>query len=184
MTTGFRALALALTILAATPAAGDSDPPPPAAPEAVAGSLEGFARLVGGRWKMGDVTLVYEWGIGRRTVLARSFDEWGRQLAEVRWFYHPGRRQIVGYSIDAEGEDFGEMILRFEGDVVLNELRTLLPSGKAGREFSSRWVFTDADHFEWTLFAHRGGRRLQQVTATAERLPPPAAAPAAPAEGG
>ena len=125
MSASTRLLAIALlSALAATFAIADE--PPAAAPEAAEAApepLAPFARLIGGEWHIGPLRHVYEWGIGQKTVVARTYDEQGQLASEARWFYHPGERVIRGYSVDAGGSLF-EMTTRFDGNELHNRLMT------------------------------------------------------------
>ena len=127
-----------------------------------------FARLVGGEWHIGPLSHVFEWGIGRRTVHARSYDEAGELASELRWFYHPGEKAIRGYSVDASGAFFAELTTRFEGDTLSNEL-VMIDAAGAETTYSAEWVFTDDDHYEWTLWAETAEGPKQTMAAIAER---------------
>ena len=165
-----RLFAIALLCsLAAAASAGEE--PPAAAPEAAAGAasnpLAPFARLVGGEWHIGPYRHVYEWGIGRRTVVARTYDEQGQLASEARWVYHPGEQVIRGYSVDAGGSPF-EMTTRFEGEELHNRLKTFGADGKV-TEWSARWVFTGDDRYDWTLHVETEDGPKQTMAASATR---------------
>lgn len=50
-----------------------------------------FARLVGGEWHIGPLRHVFEWGIGQRTVLARTYDQ--ANVAHLLLANRPRRRR-------------------------------------------------------------------------------------------
>ncbi len=131
MTAPIRLFAITLLFVAT---AADADEPPPAAPpeaaEVTPPPLAPFARLIGGEWHIGPYRHVYEWGVGQRTVVVRTYDEQGQLASEARWFYHPGEQVLRGYSVDAGGSLF-EMTSRFDGDELYNRLTTWGADGKA-----------------------------------------------------
>jgi len=131
--------------------------------------MAAFGRLVGGEWQISILSHRFEWGIGHQTVLARSYDGEGNLAAEARWFWHPGEESIKGYSIDATGKSFAEMTTRFEDDTMINVLETVSPDGTTS-VYTGRWVFTDRDHYDWTLFRHGAdGEKTEVMQATAAR---------------
>ena len=92
-----------LTIaLALTPSAGEGAEPslesPTEAPVAevnpdIPNPMLGFSRLVGGSWKIGPLRHVFEWGVGNRSLIGRTYDGEGKLSAEARWFWHPGKKR-------------------------------------------------------------------------------------------
>ena len=166
-------LALAALIALAAPIASfaesaltDSTPEPASASEE---PMASFGRLIGGEWQISILRHRFEWGIGHHTVLAKSYDQEGNLASEARWFWHPGEQAIKGYSIDASGESFAEMTTRFDGDTMINVLETINPDGTASA-YTGHWVFTDSDHYDWTLYGHDAdGEKTQMMQATASR---------------
>ncbi len=157
---------LALPIVGIAQSAGSE--PSVATTAATENPMTGFERLVGGEWDISILSHRFQWGIGHHTVLAKSYDKAGNLAAEARWFWHPGEQTIKGYSIDASGGSFAEMTTRFEGDTLINTLETITPEGTAA--YTGRWVFTDSDHYDWTLFAiGPDGEEKEMMTATATR---------------
>ena len=140
----------------------------PAEEAAEPNPLAPFARLVGGEWHIGPLRHVYEWGIGRRTIHARSYYQAGALASEARWFFHPGEKVIRGYSVDAKGTFLAEMTTRFEGDTLVNELRVIGADG-AESTHTGKWVFTDDDRYDWTLWAETPEGPKQTMAASAER---------------
>ncbi len=163
---------LAIAALAEEPAS----PAPTATGAETSSPLAGFERLVGGEWHIGPLRHVFEWGVGKNTVLARSYDGDGNLASEARWFFHPGEQVIRGYSIGASGNFFAEMTTRFEGDTLINELKTIGADG-ATAHYTGRWLFTDDDHYDWTLFAETADGPQQTMQATATRKQAAGAAP-------
>ncbi|MCH9646958.1 MAG: hypothetical protein K0U98_01900 [Deltaproteobacteria bacterium] len=134
--------------------------------------LSPFGRLVGGKWKISLLTHEFEWGIGQQSVFARSYDEAGELAAEARWFWHPEEKTIRGYSVGAKGNTLAEMTTHFEGDTLINELELINPDGER-TAYTGHWVFTDEDHYDWTLFTHGPeSAKTEAMKATATRLPP------------
>ncbi len=159
-----------LCSLAATGAGGDESPA--AAPEAAGAApnpLAPFVRLIGGEWHIGPYRHVYEWGVGERTVVARTYDDQGRLASEARWFYHPGEQVIRGYSVDPGGSLF-EMTTSFDGDQLHNRLRTYGADGKV-TDWSADWVFTGDDQYDWTLHVETEEGPKQTMQASATRKP-------------
>lgn len=133
------------------------------------GPMAGFARLIGGEWQISILRHRFEWGIGNHTVIAKSYDEEGNLASEARWFWHPGEKAIKGYSIDASGQSFAEMTTRFEGHAMINALEIVNPDGTTAA-YTGRWIFTDPDHYDWTLFSNGAdGETTQVMQATATR---------------
>jgi len=163
-----------LTLLAlGAPGMSFSESSPPDSSLDAAGTADSplapFELLVGGEWQISILRHRFEWGIGRHTVLARSYDGDGKLAAEARWFWHPGEKVIKGYSIDATGNSFAEMTTRFEEGVMINVLQTIDPEGTTAT-YTGRWLFTDRDHYDWTLFSHgANGEKTQVMQATASR---------------
>ena len=60
------------------------------------------------------------------------------------------------------------MTTRFEGDTLLNELRMIGADGAETRH-KAEWIFTDDDHYDWTLWAETPEGPKQTMAATAER---------------
>ena len=155
-------LLLGLTAFATSTAAE----PPPTANDA---PMEAMARLVGGSWKIGPLTHVFEWGIGRHTLLARSYDSAGNFASEARWFWHPGEKTIRGYSVDVTGRNLAEMTTSFEGDKRINVLVLSSPEA-SGQTYVGEWVFVGDDRYDWALYKKTETGREKQFEATATRV--------------
>lgn len=145
-------IALAATAIIWLPEARseEADTSPPQA-----GPLAPFARLVGGQWWLGESYQEFEWGVGRRSVRARSYfivDGTPRLVSEGSWFRHPGRQQIRGFftAIDMPVALF-EYTTRFEQDRMVSELRAFDPDGGETR-YLEILTFTSESQFVWKLF--------------------------------
>lgn len=164
-------LALSLPIPRGAAAAGDETASPTPAAN---GRLDDMGRLVGGSWKIGPLTHVFEWGIGHHTLIARSYDAEGNYASEARWFWHPGEGVIKGYSIDAAGSGLAEMTTLIEGDTMSNAL-LMMGSDGSRANYVGEWVFVGEDRYDWTLYKKTDSGREKQFTATGLRSPAEAA---------
>jgi hypothetical protein len=117
--------------------------------------LEPFARLVGGRWRLGESVQEYAWDMGRRQVTGRAYvsSAEGERLVSVgAWYYHPGKEKLVGYFVAREmGIELFEYTTRFEGDVMINEVIGWSAAGQASR-YEEHWRFTGPDSYVWELY--------------------------------
>jgi hypothetical protein len=127
--------------------------------------LESLACLVGGTW-IGEgqhgpdsefrTRVVYEWGLNRRLLKAKSFlrgDKGERLVYESVFTWHPQKNKLIFLSISAEGGIFEGTVER-KGDTfecVFNSY-----SGTASSRFRQTIQFLDADHTLWTVFAKKG----------------------------
>ena len=117
--------------------------------------LAGFERLIGGQWHLGDSYQEIEWGVGRRSVKARSYfvvDGEPRLVSEGVWYWHPAEATIKGVftAVDMPVELF-EYKTRFDGADLVSEL--IAYSGPVQSRYTETWVFVDETQFEWTLYA-------------------------------
>ncbi len=86
------AIAVASVVVSTVAWAQDTDP----ATEALAP----FERLIGGAWYLDDGYQVFEWGVGRRAVISKSYTLANGQatlVSEGMWMWHPGEKAIKGY---------------------------------------------------------------------------------------
>lgn len=124
--------------------------------EADKNPLAPFARLVGGKWVMGDLFHVFEWGVGKLSMKANSYFVQAGEAAlagDGGWFWHPGDKAIRGWQFAVGmGIDLFDYTTRWEGDKMVNDLTTYDAAGNAS-EYLEEWDFTDADTYEWTLYA-------------------------------
>ena len=139
--------------------------------EPAPGPLEAMSRLVGGTWKIGPLSHVFEFGIARHTLHARSYYTEGNFVSEARWFWHPGEKTIKGYAVDAAGSGLTEMTTTFEGDRMTNVLVLTNGDGES-QQYVGEWVFVDADRYDWTLYSETAGKREKQFEATGNRESP------------
>ena len=140
------------------PAAGD-----PLAP---------FEQLIGGQWHLEGSYQEFEWGVGKRSVKARSYfvvDGNPRLVAEGMWFWHPGEQQIRGFftAIDMPVAFF-DHTTRFEGNKMVSDLRAYAPDGKE-TVFVETWEFTEESHYEWRLTSQMPDGSQQEMSGTYTR---------------
>lgn len=118
--------------------------------------LAPFARLIGGRWHLDGSYQEFEWGVGRRSVKARSYfviNDEPKLVSEGVWYWHPTEKVIKGLAtaIDMPVEVF-EYTTRFVGNSMLSDLSAVGSDGSR-TEYVEDWEFRDDDHFVWTLFS-------------------------------
>lgn len=148
------ALAL-LCAFAVGPAAAQGAQAAPASESA--NPLDPFEQLIGGKWHLGDSSYQeFEWGVGRRSVKARSYfvvDGEAQLVSEGIWYWHPGEQTIKG-TFTAKDMPFWlfDYTTRFEEDSMLSELAAYTGDGKL-LAYTERIEFLDANRYEWTLFA-------------------------------
>lgn len=116
--------------------------------------LAPFERLMGGQWHLEGSYQEFEWGVGRRSVRARSYflvDGQPKLVAEGLWFWHPGEKQIKGVftAIDMPVVFF-DYTTSFEGNKMVNDLHSYSAKG-AETAYVETWEFTDDTHFVWKL---------------------------------
>lgn len=99
---------------------------------------------------------MFRWGAARKSFHAQSFfvaDGTAVPVGDGSWYFHPGDGLIRGYQVaEGMGIDLFEYTSRWEGDTLLNDLVTYDGDGKAN-QYEERWEFSDADTYEWTLYA-------------------------------
>ena len=144
------AATVAATLLLAPPLI----PQEAAAQQSASDRLAPFDRLVGGQWHLDGSYQELEWGVGRRSVKARSYfvvDGEPMLVAEGIWFWHPGENQIKGVftAVDMPVAFF-DYTTRFEDNRMISDLRAYGPTGTE-TVYVETWEFTDDAHFVWTL---------------------------------
>lgn len=83
--------------------------------------LEGFEILVNGKWYSENNVQTYEWGVGKKSVIAKVFTSADRQeiITETTWVWHPGRKKIVGFGITKSSDlEFIEHEASFKNDTL------------------------------------------------------------------
>jgi hypothetical protein len=116
--------------------------------------LAPFERLIGGQWHLEGSYQEFEWGVGRRSVKARSYfaaDGEPKLVSEGVWFWHPGERQIKGFftAINMPVVLF-DYTTRFEENRMVNDLRAYGPEGSV-KVYVETWDFRDDGQFVWKL---------------------------------
>ena len=136
--------------------------------------LAPFERLVGGRWEVADSYQEFEWGVGRKSVRARSYvvrDGVAKPVSEGAWFWHPAERRIAGVftAIDMPVVLF-YYTTRFEDDVMICDLNAYDAEGNETR-YEERWTFTSKDEYRWVLLSHSEEGVREEMAATYRRAP-------------
>lgn len=116
--------------------------------------LQPFERLVGGQWHLENSYQVFEWGVGRQSIRARSYfvvDGQAKLVSEGGWYWHPAQEVIKGTFTAIEMPVvFFDYTTRFEANTMVNELKAYAANGKE-TVFAETWEFVDDTHFEWKL---------------------------------
>jgi hypothetical protein len=186
-------LALCLTVaLSACGAARDRRPDADSvqAPAAVdvAGPMAGFARLVGGEWRVTFASGVsgyhaWRWGPGNFSMRRMTYasDAQANPWQGEVLYWHPGLGQVRVLSLHEDipgvGRGVGEGTMRFEGETSEAELDLDQPRGR--RRLGLRQVFDGPDAYHEDLLEDSGAG-LQPLNAldfvrVAERFRPPSA---------
>lgn len=136
------------------------------------GPLAGFERLIGGRWHLEGSYQEFEWGVGRRSVKARSYfvvEGKPRLVSEGTWYWHPGEGKVKGIftAIDMPVELF-EYTTRFEGNSIVSDLVAHTADGEKAA-YTEKWEFVDESHFEWTLFSETPDGPREEMGGTYSR---------------
>ena len=122
--------------------------------------LAPFERLIG-RWHLGDSHQEFVWGVGRQSVMARSYflvDGEPRLVSEGMWFWHPGEERIKGIVTAINMPvTFFDYTTRFEGDKMVSELISYDADGKASY-YVETFEFVGESQYEWTLLDKTGDR--------------------------
>jgi len=134
--------------------------------------LAPFERLVGGEWHLEDSYQSFEWGVGRRSVRARSYllvDGTAQLVSEGFWYWHPGEQRIRGVFTAIEMPvTLFDYVTRFDGDTMVSELAAYDAAGDSDR-YIETWRFSGERAFEWALRAEPGGEPL--MSGTYQRTP-------------
>lgn len=124
-------------------------------PQTATNALSDFERLIGSQWHLEGSYQEFEWGVGQRSVKARSYfviDGAPRLVSEGIWYWHPGEESIKGvFTAINMPVDVFEYRTRFEGNKLISELAAYDASGMR-TAYIETWEFTDDAHFTWSLF--------------------------------
>lgn len=139
-----------------------------------ANPLSPFEKLIGGRWWLEGSYQEFEWGVGRRSVVARSFfvvDGRPKKVSEGFWYWHPGEKVIRGVfvAIDMPVELF-DYTTKFEGSKMVSELRSFTGSGEE-KAYTEIFEFTGADAYEWSLYSGSHEARKKEMGGAYTRKP-------------
>jgi hypothetical protein len=142
------------------------------APASAPHPLASFERLIGGQWYLAGSYQEFEWGVGRRSVIARSYfvvEGIPKLVSEGVWYWHPEKKRIRGIfiAIDMPVEVF-EYTTRFEGNSIVSELAAYNADGTKTM-YKEVWEFLDDAHFAWTLFAETPEGLKEEMSGTYSR---------------
>ena len=137
--------------------------------------LEPLARLVGGSWHLGaDSYHIFAWGVGGQSVTTKSYfvlPEGDKLVSEGAFFYHPGEGTLKGFAVAIDmGLDLFEYTIEARGDTLVMDLEVFGPA--AGETpLRETWVFTDDQHYVWTLLQQNDEGWQRWMGGTYERRP-------------
>ncbi|QFU77462.1 hypothetical protein EY643_18295 [Halioglobus maricola] len=119
-----------------------------------ANPLAPFERLIGGKWVIVDYSYQrFHWGPGKHSVQARGYSiENGEEALTSTgfWYWDPEENAIVGVHSAADMQvNLFKYRTHFEGDTMVNELKSFGDSGAA--TYMEYWEFTDVDTYQWRL---------------------------------
>jgi len=138
--------------------------------------LQPFERLIGGQWHLEDTYQEFEWGVGRKSIKARSYlviAGEAKLVSEGAWFWHPAEKVIRGaFTAIQMPVVFFDYTTRFEGNTMFNELKAYAENGKE-TIFSETWEFVDDAQFEWKLTSVMPDGSEAMMSGTYVRTNPP-----------
>lgn len=149
--------------------------PPAKATESGDHPLAAFESLVGGEWTLGDGYQVLEWGVGKRSVIARSYQRGPagpRLVSEGSWFFHPGKGAIVGYFTAV---DMGVALFEYTTKGVPGGLESeIVTWDEQGRDaqYLERWILQGEDQYHWQLMTRADDGLSTVSEGTFTRRPP------------
>jgi len=141
--------------------------------------LAPLARLVGGSWYLGtDSYHTFTWGVGGQSVTSKSYfvlPDGDKLVSEGMFFYHPGEKTLKANAVAIDmGLDYFEYTIEARGDTLVMGLEVFGPEA-GDKPLREVWVFTDDDHYIWTLFQEGEGGWERWMGGTYERQRPPEA---------
>ena len=129
-----------------------------AAEETTEGSrdpLAPFEKLIGGEWHLQGTIQVFEWGVGRKSVISKSYTVANGErtlVSEGTWFWHPGEKSIIGYfTAVGMGINLFAYRTRFDDGDLVSELVTFDATGEP-RRWLEIMEFKGDDTYSWTLY--------------------------------
>jgi hypothetical protein len=118
--------------------------------------LAPFDRFIG-EWKMDSALQVFEWGPGKSSVIARSYqiDNEGNGsktlVSQGIWFWHPGKQKIKGYvSAINMPVSFFDYSSKFVNGALFSELEAYDTNGRKSFYHESMEITSD-NTYEWKL---------------------------------
>ncbi len=127
-------------------------------------------RLIGGEWHMQETYQTFEWGVGKKSVVGKSYqvvDGEAQLVGEGMIIYHPGDDAIRGYFVGVGmGIDLWDYTSRWEGNKFISDLTTY---GGYGGNFEEVWEFTADDEFQWTLYQVTPDGKTEMMNGTFTR---------------
>jgi hypothetical protein len=142
--------------------------------------VESLACFVGGAW-VGEgqhgadrdfrTRVVYEWGLNRRLLKAKSYlngDKGEELVYESVFTWHPQKKTLVFLSVSAGGGIF-EGTMEKQGNTFEAHFHSY--SGPASSMFRQTIQFLDNDHALWTVFAKKGDDWVKVIESKQHREP-------------
>ena len=158
--------AAVLTLLGASPAR------PQEPNRSATNPLAPFERLVGGQWHLADSYQEFEWGVGKRSVKARSYflvDGTPKLVSEGIWYWHPGDEKIKGVFTAVDMPvTFFDYTTRFDDNRMVSDLKSYGPKGDE-KAYVEVWEFKDSSHFVWKLIQETDGGPQEVMSGTYAR---------------
>jgi hypothetical protein len=116
--------------------------------------LNGFEAFIGGQWHLDGSYQTFEWGVGKMSVISKSYfmmDGQSALVSEGMWFWHPGEKKIKGYFIASNMPDpLFEYETTFMDGKMINDLTTYNKAGEP-THYKETMEVTSSDSYEWIL---------------------------------
>lgn len=117
-------------------------------------SLELFEELVGGEWRLGNSIQTFEWGLGKMSVIAKSYIFNGSEkilASEGYWYWHPGKQEIEGiFTAINMPVVFFDYTTEIRGDSLISNLIAYDQKGKESN-YEEIIYLGDENSYNWSL---------------------------------
>lgn len=109
-----------------------------------------------GSWKFGNTLQVFEWGVGKMSVIGKGYQLNGTNkktlVAEGMWFWNPADEMIKGYVVAVNMPiSFFDYTTKFENGKMINELIGYNSDNHAEFYREIMEIQTDST-YQWILF--------------------------------
>jgi hypothetical protein len=137
--------------------------------------LAGLDRLVGGCWVYvpngpdDEIRMLhkFEWELDGHALMARSYNPETsppKQVSSDIWYWHPTEKVIRNLGVVMFGPEpsiFNYSAVTIDGNKMICDFSTADGDGQS--DFREIWEFTDADHYDWKLYARtsEGGNEIR-----------------------